>query len=144
MQEIQTEIFINAPIEKVWAVLTDLHAYSAWNPFICKVEGNLQLDSPLTVTVQPAGQKPMSFRSKIDSLGEYEFSWLGGVGIPGIFKGLHRFKLEKNANNQVKFIHSERFSGILHWPILYMIGKSTREGFVNMNQALKERCETES
>lgn len=141
MKEIHTEILINAPIEKIWATLTDLQAYAEWNPFIRKVEGMLQLDAQLTVTIQPAGQKPMTFHPKICLLGEYEFSWLGQVGMKGIFDGLHRFKLEKITDNQVKFIHSERFSGILHWPILYMIGKSASEGFANMNQALKERCE---
>ena len=52
MKQIQTEILINAPIEKVWAILTDLHAYAEWNPFIRKIEGNLQLDSQLTVTMK--------------------------------------------------------------------------------------------
>ena len=43
MKEIQTEIEINASAEKVWRVLIDFAAYSEWNPFVRRVEGEVSV-----------------------------------------------------------------------------------------------------
>jgi uncharacterized protein YndB with AHSA1/START domain len=43
MKHIKTEILINAPIEKIWAVLTDVSYYSSWNPFITKIDGDAEV-----------------------------------------------------------------------------------------------------
>ena len=83
----------------------------------------------------------MTFKSRVISNTNYDFTWLGGFGIPGIFDGRHQLRLEEVAPNVVKLSHNETFSGILSGIIFAWIGKSTLEGFKNMNQALKERCE---
>lgn len=142
MKEIKTEIFIQAPIEKIWSILLDFSAYSAWNPFIRQIDGQSQIDQQLTVTIQPPpGKKLMQFKPRILSMSNYELRWLGTIWRPGIFDGVHSFKLEQSLNNKVKFVHSEKFSGLIHKPLFAMIGKSTEAGFISMNQALKERAE---
>ena len=83
----------------------------------------------------------MIFRPQIIAMTPYRFEWLGCLGMPGIFDGQHSFELQTDSNDYVKFIHSETFSGLLSVPIFYLIGKSTKAGFEEMNQALKMRCE---
>ena len=142
MTEIKTEITINAPIDKVWAVLTDFDSYKKWNPFIQDIQGKAQLNERLIVTINPPGKKKMVFKPKIISMSEkIEFSWLGNLLIPGIFDGQHIFLLNKLSYNRVQLIHSECFSGILKKPIFKLIKESTQSGFKQMNQALKKRCE---
>jgi hypothetical protein len=141
MRNIKTEILIKAPIEKVWSALTDFSNYSTWNPFIRKIEGTFQKDAKLEITIQPAGQKSMIFRPQIININTYQFEWLGQLGIPGIFDGQHRFELQPNSNEEVRFLHSENFSGLLSTPIFYLMNKSAKAGFEEMNQALKIRCE---
>jgi hypothetical protein len=51
------------------------------------------------------------------------------------------FEIEKINENQIKFVHKEKFRGILVWPLLKIIGKKTQKGFEDMNKALKERVE---
>ena len=34
VKELHSEIEINAPVERVWEVLTDFASYPRWNPFI--------------------------------------------------------------------------------------------------------------
>lgn len=141
MKEIKTEIAINAPIEKIWAVLMDFSAYSTWNPFIRKIMGKAGINEKLAVTIEPPGKKAMTFYPKIVALSEFQFKWVGNLGWPGIFDGTHQFLLIKQTDNQTRLIHSEIFSGILHAPIFKLINHSTHAGFINMNNALKDRCE---
>ena len=141
MKQIKTEILINAPIEKIWAVLTNVTYYPSWNPFITNIDGDTAANKKIKVTVKPAGQKPMTFKAHVITKTNYEFVWLGGLAIPGIFNGRHQLCLEAVAPNVVKLIHNEVFSGVLSGLIFAWIGKSTKEGFNNMNQALKQRCE---
>ena len=142
MKQITTEITIDAPIEEVWAILLDFAAYEEWNPFIRKITGQLGVAEHLTVTIEPPKQKSMNFRSQVQTYEDYKFSWLGGFGKRGIFDGLHSFELIRIAENQTRFLHCESFSGFLHKPLFWLIGKSTQAGFIAMNNALKKRCET--
>ncbi len=40
MKKISVKTEINAPIEKVWEVLTNINAYSEWNPFVYDVSAD--------------------------------------------------------------------------------------------------------
>ena len=42
VRQLRAEIDIDAPPERVWAVLTDLPAYPQWNPFIRRISGELR------------------------------------------------------------------------------------------------------
>lgn len=142
MAEINTEITINASIEKVWQVLTDFDSYKVWNPFIRNIRGSFRLNERLIVTINPPGKKEMVFKPKIIHLDDkVTFSWIGNLLIPGIFDGQHNFYLKQLEPNLVRFIHSEHFTGILSKPIFQLIKKSTQLGFEQMNQALKKYCE---
>lgn len=140
-KQIKTEIVINASKQTVWAVLTDFAAYPAWNPFIVKIEGDLKLGGKLKNSLR-SGNQTMTFKPTITELlpGE-RFSWLGSLFVKGIFDGFHSFQIEELAENQVKLIHGEQFSGLLSSFILKKIGEDTRNNFIAMNRALKERAE---
>lgn len=47
----QTSIAINAPIERVWQVMTDVAAYPQWNPFV------VNIDAAGDVTMQGTAMK---------------------------------------------------------------------------------------
>jgi hypothetical protein len=55
--------------------------------------------------------------------------------------GRHYFILEEMDQQQVKFIQGEQFTGILAGFFHKKMSVPTREGFVEMNRALKERAE---
>lgn len=142
MQEIKTEIIINASIEKVWCVFTDFDSYKIWNPFMQDIQGKLEIGNTLCITIHPPGKKKMSFKPTIISvIDQQEFSWIGRLLLPGIFDGKHRFELKKLSDKEVKFVQSEQFSGLLSKPIFKMIHESTKLGFEQMNAALKKYCE---
>lgn len=138
---IQTEIIIEAPAERVWQILTNLKAYSLWNPFIIKSEGEIKTQAKLK-HVMLNGQKKFTFKPIVQRVEEnHYFDWIGRLFFPGIFDGHHFFKIEKMNENQVKLVHGEEFSGLLSGFLFKKIGEQTRANFVRMNQAVKTLAE---
>lgn len=142
---LHTEIVIDAPAEDVWSILTEFTAYPDWNPFIREISGDLEAGSRLEVELAPPGGRAMTMRPTVrDVQPGRVFRWLGRVGLPGLFDGEHSFRIEPLGPQQVRFVHSEQFSGVLVPLVMALIGNSTKKGFEAMNQALKERAEAKA
>jgi len=142
MKNISTDIIIYAPKEIVWQVLTDFESYPDWNPFIKSFAVKPEKGKRFKVVIQQPGSKPMTFSPVCLELSENtQFRWLGSLGFKGIFDGEHIFELFEEENGKTRFIHREKFSGILV-PLLWkQLNVKTRKGFDMMNEALKERAE---
>ena len=141
MKHLRTEIRIAAPVERVWAVLTDFAAYPEWNPFITELEGDISEGGKIKARLMGMTVKPRIQRLDADR----ELRWLGHLGVPGIFDGEHYFRLERRGADATRFVHGERFTGVLA-PIFGLFGlfKKAERGFRDMNEALKERAEGKS
>ena len=141
-KELRTEIEIDAPADRVWRLLTEFDAYPDWNPFLRRASGEVKEGARLEVYMQPSGGRGMTFRpTVIRAEPNREFRWLGHLGVSGLFDGEHSFTIEPLEGNRVRFVQSERFTGVLVPLMLLMIEKDTKRGFEEMNQALKERAE---
>ena len=143
MKQIRTEITIAASAQRVWQVLTDFSAFPQWNPFIKSIEGHLQPGMKLEVRIEPPKGMGMTFKPRVLSVvAERELRWAGHLLIPGLFDGQHSFVIDPQGEEQVTFVHGEKFTGLLV-PLLEVTGlfKNTQEGFEAMNQALKTRAE---
>ena len=103
---------INAPVEKVWQVLTDFGSYQTWHPI-------LTLESragPVAVGTQlqgqssggPAGEQPVAFTIVLVQEPN-RLAWTGGD--PEAVAGRHSFQLEQLADGTTEFIESEVFTG---------------------------------
>jgi hypothetical protein len=140
MKNLQTEIIINATPEKVWSILMDFAKYPEWNPFVKEITGGQRVGGQLKVTLNNDKGTSVFTPTVVTNETASVFEWLGSIPL-GLFKGQHRFAIEKINDTQVKFIHSEQFSGLLAGLIMGQIGETTRNGFIAMNKALKERAE---
>ena len=141
MKEIRTEIIINTSKEEVWSILTNFSEYPEWNPFIRSLEGQAVKDTRLMATLQLKDRKPMIFKPVVTVSDEKKkFEWLGTTPL-NVVNGRHYFIVEEINEHQVKFVHGEQFTGILARPFHKKLAGPTKEGFVEMNEALKERAE---
>jgi hypothetical protein len=142
-KEIKTTIEIDASVSKIWMVLTDFSRYGEWNPFIRSIRGQAKQGERLEVFIQPPGGNGMKFRPIILALQpERELRWIGRLILPGIFDGEHQFQLEPIGERRTRLIHREVFSGLLV-PLLWQtLDTQTRQGFEEMNLALKNRVES--
>jgi hypothetical protein len=138
---LETQIDITASPDTVWGILTDLEAYSDWNPFIVSAEGTVTVGERLTNRMQTPGGKAMTFKPTVTVADpEQKFEWLGRLGMPGIFDGRHSFELEATETG-TRVVHSEHFNGVLVRFMRKMVDNGTRQGFEEMNAALKTRAE---
>lgn len=143
MIEIKTEIVIDTDQHTLWRVLTELNTYPEWNDFFKTISGEVREGSTLKITITPPNAKPMSFTPKVAKVDpQNELRWRGAFLHSSIFQGEHYFLLEKISDKQTRFIHGEKFTGLLT-PIFKLIGfeRNTRLGFEAFNLAIKTRAE---
>lgn len=140
--QLQTEIEIKASPARVWAILADFAAYPEWNPFIKRIHGVLEKGARLEVLIQPSNQKGMTFRPSIlVAEAEREFRWRGHFLLPGIFDGEHHFLIQPLEDGRVIFRQGEEFRGVLVPLFRGSLDRETKQGFEEMNLALKIRAE---
>lgn len=141
MRAIGHSIEIDAPPDRVWAVLSDTASYPDWNPFIRRLEGELREGARLEVEIEPPGGRAMTFKPTVTAADAgRELRWLGHLLVRGLFDGEHRFQIEDLGDGRSRLTQSERFSGLLVRPFGGTLRKTER-GFEAMNRALKERAE---
>jgi hypothetical protein len=139
--QIETNIEIDAPAARVWALLTDFSAMPAWNPFIRSIAGDLAQGARLSVQIAPPGRSGARFKPTVLALRpERELRWLGRVLIPGVFDGEHYFLLDPLGEARTRLTQGEKFSGVLVG-FLSSALSATEAGFKAMNAALKQRAE---
>lgn len=140
-RHIETEIEIDAPSDRIWALLTDFAQMPSWNPFIRSISGELKVGAALSIEVSPRGKPAMRFAPTIIAVRpDRELRWLGRVFVRGLFDGEHYFLLEPLNDCRTRFVQGEKFSGLLVGPLSGIL-PSTLVGFQNMNAALKQLAE---
>ena len=142
MRVLSTEIEIDATPESIWRILADFDRFPEWNPFIREIEGEMKEGSRLRVRMEPPGGRGMTFRPVVRRIEiNREFRWLGHLIVPGLFDGEHIFEILPAGAGKVRFVQHESVRGLLV-PLLWKsLEESTKQGFREMNDALKARAE---
>lgn len=142
VDEIVTEIEIDAPPEAVWEVLIDFEAYPEWNP-VLEITGEPTEGERLEVTAAYENTRPLTFRPGVVVADEpTEFRWQGRLFVPGLYDGEHRFVLAPvDDGERTRLVQAETFRGALVGFINRRIGHDVERGFDRANEALKRRVE---
>ena len=136
--EFKANTTINAPPEKVWAILTDTPRWPEWDPYCEKIEGQVVLGAKLKAfnKLSPGRAFPLKVTELTPN---QKMTWSGGMPF-GLFKGERTFTLTA-ANSGTEFTLRETFSG----PMLGLIKKSIpdmNEAFREFAAGLKKRAES--
>lgn len=143
MKQISSEVEINASPERVWQILTDFSELPDWNPFIRSALGDLNVGSRLKVYIKASKGMGMTFKPTVLKVeANQELRWVGRFLMPGLMDGEHSFTIEPLEGDNVRFVQSESFTGVLV-PLMSAMGvfKNAHIGFEEMNVALKQRSE---
>ncbi len=137
---IRTAVEIDAPKEKIYAVLADLDSYPKWNPYHREVEGKFEEGADLKIFVsRPDGKEVEVPPHMLRIVENEEITW--GGGVKGIFYGVHTFTLKSSGQGRTVLRQDEDFSG-------FAVGFADlppdviAEGYHQMNMALKAFVES--
>ena len=134
----ETEIFIDASPQRVWALLTDPVEHASWNPMMEAVAGRFETGARLRLTMRTPSGRQMTFRPHVLVADPArELRWLGRLGLPRLFDGEHYFRLVPEKGG-TRLMHGERFRGMLLW---VMNVQQFKAGFEAANAALKACAE---
>lgn len=135
--QITTSVTINADLESVWDTFSDFKDYPNWNPFIKNLQGTIEVGKKFRASIGDMKFSPVTkvFKEK------EEFTWLGHLGIPGIFDGRHSFIFKRNDDGSTTMIQQEKFGGILVPFVKKKLDTEIIEGFKAMNTKLKQIVE---
>ena len=145
MKEVRAEIEINSYPECVWKILTDFATYDQWNPFINRIIGLPTEGSKIDIYIETPSGKNRKYSPRITKVEEgRELRWFGKSSLPGFLNAEHIFTIEELQPERVRFTQREVFDGLL----IRLFGKGldvdVRQGFQDMNEALKKRAERSS
>jgi hypothetical protein len=145
VKEVRSEIEINSYPESVWRILTDFGTYEKWNPFINKIIGLPTEGSKIDIYIETHSGRSRKYSPRITKVEEaHELRWFGKSSLPGFLNAEHIFTIEKLQPERVRFIQREVFDGLLTWLFGKGLDTDVRQGFQDMNEALKKRAEHNS
>jgi hypothetical protein len=135
---------IDASPAAAWAVLADTAAYPEWNPLVRRLDGAIVVGRRVDVDLSLKGRRFRMHPRIVRLEGGRAFTWLGRVGLPGLFDGLHRFEIRRISDDTCELVQSETLSGVLVPFVRGLLTTTTPAGFVAMNDAFKSRVERAS
>ena len=140
MKYYEVSASIDAPPDRVWAVLTDAEAWPSWDSGIEKIEGSVGLGNKIKLfsEVSPGRAFPLKV-TQLDAPSQMVFS--GGMPL-GLFKGVRTYTLQ-GTEGGTEFHMREEYTG----PLLGMIWRSMPDlqpSFDKFAEGLKKRVETGS
>jgi hypothetical protein len=145
VKEVSAEIEINSYPESVWKILTDFATYDQWNPFINKIIGLPAEGSKIDIYIETPSGKNRKYSPRITKVEEgRELRWSGKSSLPGFLNAEHIFIIEELRPERVRFIQREMFNGLLTRIFGKGVDIDIRQGFEDMNDALKKRAERSS
>lgn len=139
---------INAPIDKVWAALTDIGSWGKWNKWTTleAAEAKTGVSGKLHACYEGDG-KWQTFDFTFGEVDEArrEMNWFGKVAGGFLFHGRHVMRLEEVSPAVTLLVHQETFSGLLPAVNLGLPYAKLKRNYLLINEALKavvEEAET--
>lgn len=138
MKAFEASLFIHAPAEVIWSVLTDAAKYPAWNTTVDKVEGRIASGEKITVfaKLSPGRAFPVTVT---EFAPPHKMVWKGGMPL-GLFTGERTFTITPAADGRVEFHMREVFSGLMA-PLIEGSLPDMQPAFAEFAAGLKRACE---
>jgi hypothetical protein len=139
---VRAESEIEAPIDRVWAILNDLDRYGEWNPFTPRVESTLRKGDPIHLHVRLVGERPMHRVEWVTRNEPFTLGWEMKMGARFLLYAERVQVLTPLGGGRTHYRTEDCFSGWLRPVVLALFGRSMRRGFGDCARALKRRAES--
>ena len=140
--EIRTDpLRIDAPIDVVWTVLTEVDKYGEWNPFTPQARTDFTIGSPAHLLVRMG---PAKFRIS-ESVCAFEkpclIAWEKKFGARWLLHAVREQHLESVNETRCSYYNTDRLTGVLAPIISVCFGAYMRRGFADVAEGLKAYAE---
>jgi hypothetical protein len=137
MRTFAARTFIEAPPERVWAILTNAPRYPEWNPTVTRLDGPITLGARISLYAATNPGRPFDLTVTVFEA-PARMVWRGGMPM-GLFLGERIFTLDP-ARAGVDFAMRETFTGALA-PVLGRVLPDLQPSFDAFVAALKREAE---
>jgi hypothetical protein len=142
MPTYRSEFPVAATPEKAWQVLTDFARYSEWNPQIPRIEGPVELNGVVRLTLMLPRRPSLNLTARLTAVGPTKLlKWKGHLLAPWFFRGERIFAIEPSASVGVVVLHSEDVSGLISPLFALLMNGPVTTSHEELNDAFKRRCE---
>ncbi|MGW4365235.1 SRPBCC family protein [Nocardia takedensis] len=139
---IDETVYIDAPAEVVWQVLTDLPSYGEWNPFVPRCESTLVPGDPIDMHVALVGSTPRRQREWMRSnIPGRELSYSMKPVPLGALHSLRSHTLTAVSDTRTRYESHFQLDGWLHPVVATALGRHLRRGFDGMTAGVQRRAE---
>jgi len=141
---IASTIDIDAPAERVWAILADLSRYGEWNPFTPRIDASLVIGEPVVLHVAMKPGKPLIVQREVCSANDpakWELGWGLQMGPAFVLRANRIQRLTRLGSERTRYDTSDTFSGLLVPIVMGLYRADIQRGFDGVARALKERAE---
>ncbi|MBX3271034.1 MAG: SRPBCC domain-containing protein [Sandaracinaceae bacterium] len=136
------EAVIDAPVEAVWAVLTDLARYDAWNPFTPVAKSTLRPGEPIDMRVHmDAYRVTISQRETVRAVEPNAKIVWGAEMMLGLVRAERTQTLEALGPTRTRYRTEDVIEGALSPLVHALMGGSVQRGFEGVARGLREACE---
>ncbi|MEV0245804.1 SRPBCC domain-containing protein [Nocardia sp. NPDC050712] len=139
---IDAAVYIDAPAEVVWRVLTDFAHYGDWNPFVPECKTSLVPGEPIDMVVNlgPRRQRQREFiRSHTPGR---EFSYTMKPVPLGTLHSARTHTVTAVTPTRTRYESHFELNGWLHPVVAALLGKQLRNGFEGMTAAVQRQSES--
>lgn len=145
MPQLITAIDIDAPVERVWDILSDTASWESWNPLLRDFKGTLREGAKAKVSLLFEGKKLPVSVELVEVKPRERLAWIGPAFKPArsIFSGMHYFELKEIEGGRTRLVHGERFRGLIPDGEWFWRSAEPRvePAYMAFNEALKARAE---
>lgn len=142
MFAINHTLTVNAPMETVWRVISDLDAYGEWNPFVVACDSTLEVNSPIKMQVKIV---PFFAFPQKETIFSHDPSRQLSYGISLPFNALssvRSHKVEVLTPGVTEYRSTFELSGWLSPLVKWMLKSRLKKGFDGMAEGLQVRSES--
>lgn len=140
---VDTTVYIDAPADAVWQVVTDFPRYGEWNPFVAECASTMNPGDPIDMVVHLGGPKPKRQREFIrTNTPGREFSYTMKPLPLGMLRSLRSHTITEISPQRTRYESHFELAGLLHPVVAAALGKQLRRGFEGMTAAVQRQAET--
>ena len=136
--EVRTDpIQINAPIDFVWGILTEVEKYGEWNPFTPQAQTDFKIGSPAHLRVR-MGPTKMKITETVCAFEKPQLiAWTKTFGARWFLVAVRQQILEPVDDTRCTYHNTDQLTGLMAPVVLLLNGGYMRRGFNDVAKGLK-------